>query len=613
MTEKDHRAGHVARADGQSRLSRRQLLQGAVVLSGGGVLAGLIAACGSNQAVVGKPGGRSGARPTGTTAASRGTTGKATASGAAPARSSVHGVMHLGEETQAYTRNFNPFAPSPRRAATFCMYEPLMIYDLPKGKLVPWLATKYEWSKDDTKLEVTTRSGVEWSDGKPFSAKDVEFTFNLLKAHAGLLGSASSAWSDYLHSVRATSDHNVEFTFKKVYTPGLYDLLDQLIVPEHVWRSVKDPVKFANPDPVSTGPFTEVTVFRNQVYQVDRNPNYWQKGKPYFQALSFPAYAGNEQLTQALISQQIDWGGGYVPNIRKVYVDKDPKHNHFWWPTPDDTYLLLNCTKKPFDDPNVRKAISMALDRKQMIRVALNGYTQLANATGLTEYAHKGWISQEAVNAGKSWMTRDVKRANEMLDKAGLKRGPDGIRTAPDGSPMRYESIVPTGWTDWIADHQVIANNLQEIGIKTAIRTLSADTWTDKVYKGEFDITIGWSDQGPTPFNPYRGFMSSSTYKPVGTISPDNWQRYKNADADRLLDQFASTADTNEQRRISDQLQMIFVREAPVLPLYGQPDWGAYCTKRFTGFPSASNPYAPSSPTPAYPTTLIVLTTVRPV
>ncbi len=108
--------------------------------------------------------------------------------------------------------------------------------------------------------------------------------------------------------------------------------------------------------------------------------------------------------------------------------------------------------------------------------------------------------------------------------------------------------------------------------------------------------------------------MSQLTFAAIGESASENWNRYVNADADKLLEQFAQTSDMAKQTQIMNQIEMIFVNEAPVLPLFPGPDWYEYSTKRFTGFPSADNPYAPGVPWPygPYNTALIVLTSITP-
>lgn len=176
----------------------------------------------------------------------------------------------------------------------------MMIYNTIKGEIVPWLATGFKWSDDNLKLTLTVRSDVKWSDGTAFTAKDVAYTFNMFKTVSGLQGRGGQAMfgeTAYVSDVAATNDTTVEFTFNKVFTPGLYDIISQVIVPEHIWKDVADPVKFTNDNPVASGPFTEVVVFENQVFQVDRNPNYWQPGKPISRVSASPPILVTTRLT----------------------------------------------------------------------------------------------------------------------------------------------------------------------------------------------------------------------------------------------------------------------------------------------------------------------------
>ena len=177
-----------------------------------------------------------------------------------------------------------------------------------QSTIVPWLGTNYEWKEQNKILIIETRDGVRWSDGKPFSAYDVEFTFNLKKEFPALDGNGN--WK-YLSSVEATDSTHVVFVFSRIYVPGFEVLSGQPIVPKHIWSRESDPVKFTNPNPIGTGPFTEVTLFSNQVWELSKNPNYWQEGKPKINKLRFPAFLSNEQATLALIKGEVDWSGNF--------------------------------------------------------------------------------------------------------------------------------------------------------------------------------------------------------------------------------------------------------------------------------------------------------------
>lgn len=535
----------------------------------------------------------------------------ATAAPAQPAAGG-DGLMTVSAQQQAtWTRNFNPFVSDNRFPTQFGVYESSMIWNTVKGELVPWLATEYAWNDDNTVLTLTYQDDVLWSDGEPFTANDVAFTFNLQKENPGLIGGGQQSWV-YLDSVEATDDTTVEFRFKEVYTIGLYDIIAQNIVPEHIWSEVEDPVTFTNENPVGTGPFTEVTNFQNQIYEVRKNPNYWQEGKPFIEGMRFPAYPGNDQANLATINGENDWVGNFLPDIEKTYVAKDPENHGYWFPSVGSTIMLyLNTTKAPFDDVNVRKAISMAINRDQIVTVAMYDYTKPADVTGLSD-AFPSYKVADPSSLG-NWTDFNVEEANAMLDAAGLARGADGIRTLPDGTPMVYDINVVSGWSDWVSACNIMAQNLEEVGIQATVQAYDFSAWIDRVQKGEFDMSIGWSNGGATPVNYYRGQMATTTVKPVGELSDLNWHRFGLPAADELFAQFAATSDAAEQKGIAEQMQQLFAENAPAIPLFPGPQWYEYNTSRFTDFPTEENPYAGGSPFGlGTPEQLILMTTVKP-
>ncbi|KFE60860.1 ABC transporter substrate-binding protein [Hyalangium minutum] len=526
---------------------------------------------------------------------------------AAPVKATAMTVIQ--EQQASWIRNFNPLiAPGTARWPTRAgVYEPLMVYNTLKGEFVPWLATKSEWSPDNKKLTLTLRSGVKWSDGQPFTAKDVAFTFELLKKHKAL--DFPAVWS-FLEGVQAKDDTTVEFSLTRPYVPGLVYIVHQPIVPEHKWKDVQDPVTYTNETPVATGPFTEVKVFQNQIFELGRNPHYWQQGKPAVESLRFPAYPGNDQANLALLTGELDWAGSFVPDIERVFVAKDKENNHYWFPlVGNTTTLYVNTAKKPFDDVRVRKAISMAIDRDQIVKVAMYGYTRPSDATALSD-AHDRWRSPEAVAAG-DWTKFDQAKANALLDEAGLKRGENGMRTLPDKTPMKFDINVVTGWSDWVRAVQLIAQNLKQVGIDASLKTYDFSPYFERIQKGEYDISIGWTSDEPTPYHVYRDLMGTETLRPIGVVSARNWNRFGSKEADGLLHAFEATNDPAEQKKIAGQLQMFFVQNAPAIPLFPGPSWGEYSTRRFTNFPNKDNPYAkltPNSP----PENLFVLVEVKP-
>lgn len=516
------------------------------------------------------------------------------------------------EQQGTWVRNFNPFSWDALGSTLTAIYEPMMIYNKATGELVPWLASEYSWGEDNTLLILNLREGVKWSDGESFTANDVMYTFDLLQQNDALAGSATNVLSEYVDSISAADDYTVEFKFNTVYTPALYDIANQFIVPQHIWEDVQDPMTWTNDNPVGTGPFTQVTKFEEQIYILEKNTYYWQEGKPTFQGIRFPAYADNDAANLALVNGDLDWAGNFVPDIENVYVSRNPENFHYYFVGADAILLYINHSLGPFGDPEVRKAVSMGIDRQMIVETAMFNYIPPADATGLGD-TYSVWKDAAAVTAG-TWVNYDPAAANVALDNLGLIKGADDIRVDLEGNRMSYELIVPSGWTDWVSAGQIIAQNMSDLGIEINLLTPDETTDIDTVEKGEFQWAILWGDGGPTPYNFYRGQMSELTVMPMGENSGSNFLRYVNPDVDALLVEFAQTSDITEQKRIMAEIEMIYVNEAPALPLFPGPDWYEYNTIRFKGFPSAEDPYAPGPPWPngPYNTPLIIYTTLQP-
>jgi peptide/nickel transport system substrate-binding protein len=517
-------------------------------------------------------------------------------------------VLSISVEKQsAWVRNFNPLAPGegarfPTRAG---IYEPLLVFNTVTGKYVPWLATGYEWSEDHLSLRFSLRA-ARWSDGARFAAGDVVFTFGLLRQHRAL--DQRNVW-DFLEDVRALDDRTVELRFRRVYVPGLADIAQQSIVPAHVWRDVADPVTFANRDPVGTGPFTEVRVFRTQVYELGKNPFYWQPGKPRVEALRFLAYPGNEQANLSLVEGDVDWAGDFVPSVERTFVRRDREHNHYWFPLLGSMcFLYANTAHAPFDDVRVRRALSLGVDRPKIVDVAMYGYTRPADGTGLTD-AYATW--RDPSLAARGWVTQDVDAANRLLDEGGYARDASGVRHTHDGRPFRFDVEVVNGWSDWVRAGHVIAHDLRALGFDVKLRTYEFGAWYTRLGRGEFDLSIAWSVEGPNPYGFYRWLMSSRTVRPLGEMAGGNWHRFGDAAVDELLAKFEVTDDPSQQRALMAEIEARFVELAPAIPLFPNPAWGVFSTRRFTGFPSAANPYAPLS-AHREPERLLVLTALEP-
>ena len=508
-------------------------------------------------------------------------------------------VTPAGQSTTTFTYNFNPFATTYLFPTLNGIYEPLMINNRIKGELVPWLATGFEWSADNLTLTFTLREGVKWSDNTDFTSADVVFTFDTLKNVKGVAGYGLVAVQEggYIASVTAPDATHVAFKFNRVYTPGFYDLISQNIVPEHIWKNIADPVTETNLKPVGTGPFTEIVTMQDQVYEIDRNPYYWQPGQPYVKGLKMPAFSGNDAAATMMVAGETEWTGQFFNNVDQAVLANNSSAK-CWWPTvTSDAFFIMNATKAPFDDPIVRKAISMSFDRAKMIEIALQGKSSPADVTGLSA-GYAAWKVSDLTTLGDNWTTLDVAKANQSLDDAGYTKGADGVRVTKDGKPWEFELLMVNGFSDWLAEASTIKGSLESIGFKVAINNYDPGQTFGKWFVGDFDMSLYFGIDADTPYVYYRNIMSSETFKPIGEATGfgQNIWRVVIPEADVELQKFASTGDQAVQKEAAIALQKIFAENAPVIPLYHAPTFYCFNDSQVSGWASDTNPFVRAMP-----------------
>ncbi|HEX3648891.1 MAG TPA: ABC transporter substrate-binding protein, partial [Pseudonocardiaceae bacterium] len=219
--------------------------------------------------------------------------GSGSASSAGPS-----GTLTISNESGGlWTCGFNPFNSAVQFVAFGDIYEPLMFVNtLQNDKTSPWLASSFAWSNGNKTLTFTIRNGVKWSDGKPMSAADVAYTFDLIKKNPAL--DLTSVWS-VLTGVQQQGD-KVVMNFKSPSVPYFYYIADQVpIVPQHIWSTIADPVHYQDKNPVATGAY-QVNPCTPQNITLTANKNYWQPGLPKVQKVLYPAFTSNDPANNYL-------------------------------------------------------------------------------------------------------------------------------------------------------------------------------------------------------------------------------------------------------------------------------------------------------------------------
>jgi peptide/nickel transport system substrate-binding protein len=494
-----------------------------------------------------------------------------------------------------FTEEFSPYSSSTDYGSRGMIYETLLFFDSLNGTTSPWLAQSYQFSSDAKTVTFHLRQDVKWSDGQAFTADDVVFTLNMLKQYPAADG--NGLWQT-LQSVTSTDQYTVVVTLKKPSSPILWYLGGQTwIVPKHLWSSVGDPTKYVDSKPVGTGPFL-LNSFTPQLIDLKKNTNYWQPGKPQVTELRFPSFDSNTSAQLLLSNGGVDWTGLFTPNIQQTYVSRDAAHNHYWFPPNNVVTLYLNDAKAPFNQLSVRQAISDAIDRNQLYKVGESGYEPPASPTGLVLPANQSFL--DSTYSGSKF-TLDTAKAKSLLQSSGA-----------NVSGKSFKIDVVTGWTDWVTDCQIIATELKAIGINATVNALSYNAYFSALQQGDFDMAISWTNPGPTPYYLYNSMLNSTNTAPLGKNAASNFERWSDSTTDQLLNQYATSADPNVQKQAINGLQKIMVEQMPTIPLVFGATWNEYSTAKFTGWPSASNPYAAPAPF-NYPDSEVVVLNLKPV
>jgi peptide/nickel transport system substrate-binding protein len=479
------------------------------------------------------------------------------------------------------TENFNPFA-STQLEGTRLIYEPLEIPSSVDGHYTPFLATGYS-TPSPTTLKYTLRSGVKWSDGKPFGANDVVFTFNLLKKNAAL--DTTGVWAEL--SGVSSSGNTVTMTLKSPNVPFAATIAQVPIVPQHLWQSVSDPVKFTNTHPVGTGPFV-LDKFAPTEYKLKKNTKYWNASNIAPSAVDIPAQSSNQSTNQLdVTSGKFDWSYNYLPNVQKTFVSRDPKHNTYWFPPGGTIGLFLNLTKAPYNDPNFRAGISYALDRTRIAQKAVNGYTGAASSSGLILPNLKRYLDPSLPNQGV--ISQSNSQAMAAFQKAGYAM--QGGKLVKAGKQAAIKIEMPNNFSDWIAAATELKTELAKVGVAVTLDEPQYAQYEKDIQAGSFDAAFGGFGGTGNPYTDFNNALNSKYAAPLNTATVNNFERFKDPTVDQYLAQLAAATSNGAQTQAVYKLEQYMYHQQPIVLMYYGGSWGLFSTKNFTGWPSANDPY----------------------
>jgi peptide/nickel transport system substrate-binding protein len=483
--------------------------------------------------------------------------------------------------------NYNPYVGT-AIGPMWTLYDPLFETNNYDCSEVPQLGTEYEWTSP-TELRVTTREGVTWNDGEPFTAADVAFTYTLFRDYPALDAAGAGAG---LVEAEAVSDTEVVLTYEETAYSRVQQILGAVIVPEHVWSGVDDPTTFTAEDAVGTGMFT-VKSLNPQKFVVERNPNYWNADAVKVDELRFsqPADAQVDQLN--LARGNFDQNAMFIPDIEEAYVAKDPEHNHYWFPGGAPISLFMNLTQEPFDDVEFRRAMTFAMDKERINDEANYSYVdQVASQTLLQIPGQEDWLDPDVPDKGV--VAYDPDEADRILTDAGYELDAKGKRLGKDGKPLSFAFTTPNGWTNWTAAANLITEDLAKLGITVKVETPEFSVLEGDRAAGHFELTFGVNGGNCSMYQNYAGINSANT-APVGEQAGPNHVRFSDPHADEVLGELERAETPEEQLPLVHELQEVMLDQVPYIPLFYGGQWFEYRTEHATGWPSADDPYAAPS------------------
>jgi len=419
------------------------------------------------------------------------------------------------------------------------VYNNLVIFDqhIPQNSLDdirPELATSWKWSDDYRALTFKLRQGVNWHDGKPFTAQDVKCTFDQLQGKAEDKFRKNPRRGLYWNLQDVTIDSPDQVTLHLGQPqPSMLALLASgysPMYPCHV--SAKD----MRIHPIGTGPFKFVSYERNKSIKLVRNPDYWKKGLPYLDAIELPIIANRSTAMLAFIAGKVDMT---FPNEVTAQILKDihsqaPKAVCKAAPTNVETNLIVNRDKPPFDDPDIRKAMALALDRAAFIQIlsegnARVGATMLAPPEGVWGMPKEMMEKLPGYNPDKS---KDIAEAQALMAKHGY--GPD------HRLPVKVSTRNIAAYRDPAV---ILIDQLKKIYMDGVLEEVESGSWFAKVARK--DYSVGLNLTGNSVDDPDQAFFENYSCK-----SERNYTGYCNPELEKMFLEQSQTLDLAKRRKL---------------------------------------------------------------
>ncbi len=387
----------------------------------------------------------------------------------------------------------------------------------------PELAESWSWNDDHTRLSFKLRQGVKWHDGQPFTAKDVKCTWDLLtgRSEQKLRLNPRKTWYQNLDQVVVDGDYAVTFVLKRPQ-PALLMLLasgDSPVYPCHV------PPAQMRIHPIGTGPFKLVEYKPNEYIKLAKNPDYWKPGLPYLDGVEWTIIPNRATQNLAFIAGQVDMTFPYEVTVQMMrdVATQTPKAICEMTPTPIQISLLVNRDKPPFDDPDIRRAMQLAIDRKAFVDILAEGKGQI---NGM----------MQAPPAGQWGLPPEI-----LLTLPGY---------GPDVEKSRAEARTLMAKHGYGPDHRLpVKVSTRNIAQYRDPAVILIDQMKQIYIDGELDVveTANWF-----PKLARKDYMIGMNLTGSGVDDPDAW----------LFEHYACGSDRNYTNYCNPELEKLFVAQS---------------------------------------------------
>ena len=399
--------------------------------------------------------------------------------------------------------------------------------------VVPDLATGWSWNEDGTELTLPLRQGVRWHDGQPFTARDVQCTWDLLagKSSDKLRVNPRKSWYRNLERVGTNGDYEVTFHLQRPQ-PAFLNLLaagQAPIYPCHV------PARDMRQHPIGTGPFKFVEFKPNERIRVTRNPDYWKQGRPYLDGIEYTIIKNLSTAILAFVAGKFDMTFRYsvtAPLLKDVNSQM-PQAICELTPIGINRGLIVNRERPPFDSPDLRRAMALSLDRKAFIDIITEGQGDVG---GVMQPAPEGlWgMPPEMLRELPSY-DRDVqknrKEARQIMQQLGY------------GPAQRLQVKVSARDLPFLRDPAVLLiDQLKAVYIDGTLETIDTTNWFPKVMRHDYTVALSPAGGGPDP--------DQNLFVTYGCGGELNYNGYCSPEVDKLIDRQSIEADPEKRRQV---------------------------------------------------------------